>query len=190
MIVNPPVDIPSSEITPESVFMRRREFIGRSAAFAAAAALSSTVGAKTSDALQALNYRSAPADNLSGFYTGEALTPNIDVSSYCNFYEFGSSKDDPARYAHNLVTDPWSLTIEGEVEKPGVYQLEDILKRVDLEERIYRLRCVEAWSMVIPWVGFSLAELLRQFQPTSKAKYVQFYSVIYSPHQNNPQICV
>lgn len=104
------------------------------------------------------------------------------VTTYNNFYEFGTSKGDPAVYAHRLKTKPWSVTIEGEVDKPGVYDLEDILKRQQLEERIYRLRCVEAWSMVVPWIGFSLASLIKQMGPTSKAKYVEF-TTLYDPEQ-------
>ncbi len=104
------------------------------------------------------------------------------VTTYNNFYEFGTAKGDPSVNAHLLKTKPWSVTIEGEVGKPGIYNLEDILKRQQLEERIYRLRCVEAWSMVVPWIGFSLAELIRQMEPTSKAKYVEF-TTLYDPEQ-------
>ena len=104
----------------------------------------------------------------------ETLTPYRDVTSYNNFYEFGTGKDDPARHAGSLITDPWSITIDGECEKKGTFTLEDILKAMPLEERIYRLRCVEAWSMVIPWVGFSLADLIKRFKPLSTAKYVEF----------------
>ncbi len=99
------------------------------------------------------------------------------MASYNNFYEFGSDKGDPAEYAHEMSTDPWSLQVDGEVEKPGKLNLEDIQTGLDLEERIYRLRCVEAWSMVVPWVGYSLADLLKRFQPTSRAKYVKFYAL-------------
>lgn len=178
MIIKSAADIPSSEITPESVYLRRREFIGASAAITAGAAFPVTALASDSAGLPALQYRRASFDGNNGFYTDEAQTPYEDVKRYNNFYEFGTDKEDPARYASALTTDPWSITISGEVDKPGVYPLEDILSRVDLEERIYRLRCVEAWSMVIPWVGFSLANLLKQFQPTSKAKYVQFETLM------------
>ena len=108
------------------------------------------------------------------FYTGEKLTPENDVTSYGNFYEFGTDKGDPAKYAREMSVDPWSIEIEGEVAKPGKLHLEDIMSSFDLEERIYRLRCVEAWSMVVPWIGFPLASLLSRFEPTSKAKYVEF----------------
>jgi sulfoxide reductase catalytic subunit YedY len=96
------------------------------------------------------------------------------VTSYNNFYEFGTGKDDPARNAGSLITDPWSVTVEGECETQGSFNLEDILKSMPLEERIYRLRCVEAWSMVIPWIGFPLADLIKRFKPLSSAKYVEF----------------
>jgi len=112
----------------------------------------------------------------------ESLTPYEYVTTYNNFYEFGTGKGDPVVNAHLLKTKPWSVTIEGEVGKPGVYDLEDILKRQQLEERIYRLRCVEAWSMVVPWIGFSLADLIKQIEPTSKAKYVEF-TTLHDPEQ-------
>ena len=112
-----------------------------------------------------------------GFYTNETPTPFDDVASYCNFYEFGTDKGDPARYASEMSVDPWSVTVDGEVDKPGKLNLEDILGSFDLEERIYRLRCVEAWSMVVPWVGFPLGDLLRRFQPNSKARFVEFQTL-------------
>ena len=108
----------------------------------------------------------------------EALTPYQHVTGYNNFYEFGYDKTDPAAHADSLTTDPWKVEIAGEVNKPGSYNLDDLLKGLTLEERIYRLRCVEAWSMVIPWIGFSLADLLKRFEPTSKAKYVAFTTLM------------
>jgi sulfoxide reductase catalytic subunit YedY len=110
----------------------------------------------------------------------EEPTDYDDATSYNNFYELGTSKTDPKRNAHLLRTDPWSVVVDGEVAKPGTYALEDLLAPHAMEERIYRLRCVEAWSMVIPWVGFSLGDLLNRFEPTSRAKYVSFTS-IYDP---------
>ena len=104
------------------------------------------------------------------------------MTSYNNFYEFGTGKDDPARNAGSLITDPWSVMIEGECEKQGTFNFEDIMKTMPLEERIYRLRCVEAWSMVIPWIGFSLANLLKKVSPNSRAKYVAF-ETLYDPKQ-------
>ena len=168
--------IPSSEITPESVYLKRREFM--KGALVSAVGLSPLMQpAYASNAVKPLQYQKASKAAGSGFYTAESLTPYEDVKQYCNFYEFGTDKKDPAKYAHALTTDPWSIEVGGEVDKPANYQLEDILSWVDLEERIYRLRCVEAWSMVIPWVGFPLAELIKKVQPTSKAKYIQFVTL-------------
>ena len=104
----------------------------------------------------------------------EKVTSYEDASSYNNFYEFGTDKSDPARYAHTLKTSPWSIDVQGLVKKPARYALEDLLKLSAQEERIYRLRCVEGWSMVIPWIGYSLAELIKRVEPTSNAKYIQF----------------
>ncbi|WP_027349132.1 protein-methionine-sulfoxide reductase catalytic subunit MsrP [Halotalea alkalilenta] len=112
----------------------------------------------------------------------DRLTPFDDVTHYNNFYEFGSGKDDPARYAGGLVTEPWSVVIDGEVARPGRLALEDVIGESRLEERIYRLRCVEAWSMVIPWLGVPLADLLARVEPTSKARFVRFES-LHDPEQ-------
>ncbi|PHR51690.1 protein-methionine-sulfoxide reductase catalytic subunit MsrP [Cycloclasticus sp.] len=170
-----------NDVTPKADFDKsralisasRRQFLTRSSGFMVA-------GALAPDALWAGN----KIENyvISQFSLKEKLTPYEYVTGYNNFYEFGTAKSDPALRAHLLKTKPWSLTIEGEVAKPGVYNLEDILKQQQLEERIYRLRCVEAWSMVVPWIGFSLAELIRQMEPTSKAKYVEF-TTLYDPKQ-------
>jgi sulfoxide reductase catalytic subunit YedY len=116
------------------------------------------------------------------FQTDEPKTPYKDATQYNNFYEFGTDKSDPARYAGSLRPEPWSVTVEGEVAKPGRVPLEDLLGRHSLEERIYRLRCVEAWSMVIPWLGIPLGEVIRRLQPTSKAKYVAF-TTLHDPEQ-------
>src|SRR5690606_12138384 len=118
----------------------------------------------------------------SRYSTDEKLTPYREATTYNNFYEFGSGNDDPARHAGRLRTRPWSIAIEGEVRKPAVYQLEDFIKPHALEERISRLRCVEAWSMVIPWVGFPLADVIKRVEPTSRAKYVEF-TTLYDPEQ-------
>ena len=161
-----------SEITPESLYRRRREFlkhsigIGLLAASGPAAALVLPKGPYP---------RRDDAD-------GEKLTPWKHATTYNNFYEFGTDKEDPAENAHRLKTDPWSVTIEGECEKPGTLALEDLIRPHALEERIYRLRCVEGWSMVIPWLGFPLGGLLKRFRPTSRAKYVVF-ETLYHPEQ-------
>lgn len=172
MIFKPPADILPSEITSESAYLQRRDFLKYSLSSAAIAS-SSSVFSREAHAFQAVN-----SDQSTGFYTDESLTPYNDVTSYNNYYEFGMSKTDPARYAGQLTTKPWSVTIEGLVVKPGVYNLEDLLSWVDIEERIYRLRCVEAWSMVIPWLGFSLADLINKVQPTAKAKYIEFETLV------------
>jgi sulfoxide reductase catalytic subunit YedY len=104
-------------------------------------------------------------------------TPIQDISTYNNYYEFGTDKADPAQHAHTLKTRPWTVTIEGEVRKPGVLAIDDLLRLGTMEERIYRLRCVEGWSMVIPWVGYSMAELIRRVEPTGNAKFVQFLTL-------------
>lgn len=167
--------IASSEITPEQVYLNRRELM-RVAGLALAPALglsqqASAARVKTGGA--PLDY--APARrNSAGFYTDEARTPRDDVASYCNFYEFGTEKVDPAYYAHEMTVDPWEVEVDGAVSKPGKLYLEDILGGFDLEERVYRLRCVEAWSMVVPWVGFPLADLLQRFEPASNARFVEF----------------
>jgi sulfoxide reductase catalytic subunit YedY len=109
-----------------------------------------------------------------GAFAMDKPTPYDDITTYNNFYEFGTDKADPARTAHTLKPRPWTVSIEGEVKKPKVYDLDELLKLSPMEERIYRLRCVEGWSMVVPWVGYSLAELIRKVEPTGNAKFVQF----------------
>jgi len=163
-------DIPSSEITPYRVYQQRREFL-KTAAFA---------GAIAATAPSLLLPRSAQASafgpNLTRgkFATDEEPTPYDAVTSYNNFYELGTGKDDPAENADKLITRPWTVTVDGEVHNPKQYDINDILKRFPMEERIYRLRCVEAWSMVVPWIGFELGALLKEVEPTGKAKYVAF----------------
>lgn len=185
MLIRQSPGIPSSEITPESIYLRRREFMMRTAAVTAAGLLSSVAAASDGDVLatRPLAFRkAASADSAAGIYTGEALTPYQDVTHYNNFYEFGADKSDPASHASAMKISPWSVVVDGEVDKPGTYALEDLLRNVTLEERVYRLRCVEAWSMVVPWIGFPLSSLLKRFQPNSRAKYVAF-TTLYAPEQ-------
>jgi len=168
-------DVRSSEITPESVYLDRRKFIGATAAFGAIAA--------GHVALPWVLHGAETPNGASGPSAQEdKLTPWEDVTSYNNFYEFGTQKDDPARNAGSLVTTPWRVKIEGECGKPGEVGVDDLLRGIATEERVYRMRCVEAWSMVIPWEGFSLSKLLSRFEPTSKARFVEFTTLL-NPEQ-------
>jgi sulfoxide reductase catalytic subunit YedY len=162
-----------SEITPEALYLNRREFIRR----AGLGALAFTLGATLLGPGRATARLTIGDPPTGPFSTDEEPTSYKEATTYNNFYEFGTSKSDPARYADALPTDPWSVTIDGEVANPGEYPLEDLLRPHHLEERVYRLRCVEGWSMVIPWVGFPLASLLERFQPTSHARFVEFTTI-------------
>lgn len=173
--------LPESAVTDETVYRQRRQFLSLGAAGALGLAAGSLLSACDSDdaitpATQPLHYRKG-----SPFNSSESPTPYDDITSYTNYYEFGTSKSGPAKAAANFQTSPWSLQIEGEVARPGNYPLEELLKPHPLEERIYRLRCVEAWSMVIPWVGFPLSALIKRLEPTSRAKFVEFVTL------NDPQ---
>ena len=159
--------IPSSEITPKALFYSRRHFMQLTAGATLAALLPHSVLAGE----QLANVKKA-TEGLP-----DKLTPFKDVTGYNNFYEFGTGKEDPAQNAGSLKTRPWTITVEGEVHKPKVFDIDELLKLAPLEERVYRLRCVEAWSMVIPWVGYSLAELLKRVEPTGNAKFVEFISL-------------
>ena len=185
MLIKQPSDIPPSEITPPQVFLDRRRFMRDSAGMAAAAMFGAGLapfGVRTAEAALATD-PDARGPRLEGvveseFRADEELTPYADITSYNNFYEFGTDKRDPSRHAGDFVPRPWSVQVLGECAKPGEYDYEDIVKPHRLEERIYRLRCVEAWSMVIPWVGIPLGDVLARFEPTSKAKYVAFRTVL------------
>jgi methionine sulfoxide reductase catalytic subunit len=160
-----------SEITPESVYVNRRAVLTT----AVAAGLVPSIMSSEAATLPA-NGEFADLKKWPGSTT-EKVNTFEEITSYNNYYEFGTGKDDPADNAHSLKTSPWSVQVSGEAARTGTYTLEDILQPHALEERIYRLRCVEAWSMVIPWVGFPLADLLKRFEPTSQAKYVQFVTL-------------
>ena len=184
MLIKKPGDIRESEVTDESIYFNRRRFMQAGAGIAGTtllgAAGTSLLLPRSSDALASdPNAKGAMlADVKDGpFGTDETLTPYDDVTRYNNFYEFGTGKKDPSRNSANFRPKPWSIKVLGECDKPGDYALEDILKPQALEERIYRLRCVEAWSMVIPWIGIPLGPLLKRFEPNSKAKYVAFRTV-------------
>ena len=159
--------IPSSEVTPEPVYRARRELMGLGLCSPLLALAGCADAGDAGPAAQA----TASADTPVG---AEELTLERDVTSYNNFYEFGTGKADPARNAHSLRPAPWSLVVGGEAGLTGTFPLEDVLKPHVAQERIYRLRCVEGWSMVIPWLGIPLAEVLRRFQPSSRARYVAF----------------
>jgi len=178
MLIKKPTDIKSSEITAPELYKQRRRFIQSSTALLLGASWLS---------MRQLMAKENPPTRLdfktgSAYSTDEEKTSYKDVTEYNNYYEFGTDKYSPVKNASSLTTDPWSVTIEGEVARPGTYQLEDILKSQSLEERIYRLRCVERWSMVIPWVGFPLADFIKQFEPTSRARYVEF-TTLYRPNE-------
>jgi sulfoxide reductase catalytic subunit YedY len=154
MLIKQPADIPSSDITPRGTYLRRRDFLAALVTLPIAGRMVTTT---------------------------DALTAKPSVTSYTNYYEFGSDKGDAVRSGGAFKPAPWNVTIEGQCAKPGTYTLEDILKPHPLEERVYRMRCVEGWSMVIPWDGFPLANLLKRFEPNAKAKFVEFTTV------NRPQ---
>lgn len=196
MIILPKSDISPSEITPESVFNNRRKFIKQAGfglaatAFVGQSAFSATIRSGTTEGdgrllgranQQAVISKHREPSAIKGYKKtaygqGEKLTKYKDVTGYNNFYEFGTGKEDPAEFSDSLQTDPWSVSIEGAVKQNKTLTMEDVFKKFPLEERIYRMRCVEGWSMVIPWVGLSLADLIRWAEPTGNAKYVEFVS--------------
>ncbi|GJM08774.1 MAG: protein-methionine-sulfoxide reductase catalytic subunit MsrP [Lysobacteraceae bacterium] len=167
-----------SEITPESIYKRRRELLKAAGFGATLLPLSPSLMADSEEGPQGSAIKASKSPLSSD------LEPNSwnDITTYNNFYEFGTGKGDPARNAHTLQAKPWTVTVSGEVDEPGQISLEDVMSTFPMEERIYRLRCVEAWSMVVPWVGFPLAELIKRFKPNSRAKYVAF-KTLYDPQQ-------
>jgi sulfoxide reductase catalytic subunit YedY len=182
MLIKKAPDIRWSEITPKALYLRRREFI-QGAALAAAGALAGPFSGQA-DAQVAGPGKLAKLANVkpSRFSTTERLNDYDDVTTYNNFYEFGTDKDDPARNAHTLKPRPWTLAIEGLVKTPGSYDIDAFIKPYALEERIYRLRCVEAWSMVIPWIGIPLADVIKRVEPAPSAKFVEFIT-LFNPSQ-------
>ncbi len=183
-------DCTESEVTPHATYLSRRTLLSGSLLALAATGLPRIATADSS------LYSDVEPGKAPGWFSeklpgtqwqamtvkGEAITPFKDATHYNNFYEFGTDKGDPAANAGALKTEPWTVVIDGEVGKPGRYALEDFMKPYQLQERIYRMRCVEAWSMVIPWLGFPLADLLKQVEPTSKAKYIRFETL------NDPKV--
>jgi len=170
VLIRRPSDILPSEITPRDVYLSRRQWMAGAAGLALAAALPRGLEAAP---------LSAAKSRLS---TDEKPTSREDVTSYNNFYEFGTGKEDPAAKAKSLKTSPWTVKVDGLVSKPAEFAIEDLIKSSVLEERIYRMRCVEGWSMVIPWVGFPLADLIKRVEPLGSAKYVAFETA-YRPEE-------
>ena len=179
MLIRKPSDIPSSLITPKDQYLNRRRFL-RGAVSGAAIAGAAALGAdRLADLVAPRTSAFAATTKLQTVHsplttTGEQLTSYQDVTTYNNYYEFGVDKSDPAKNAGILPTRPWTLKVDGLVNKPQTFDIDALMKLRPLEDRVYRHRCVEAWSMVIPWVGYSLSELIKQCEPLSKAKYVQF----------------
>lgn len=175
MLIRPPSDIPSSEITPERLYLSRRQFISRVTGVAAGTALGGTLmGACDATAEEGM----PGAGDAAALAQGDKLTSYEDITTYNNFYEFGTDKDDPARNARRFRTRPWAVTVDGLVRRPGTHDLDDLLSGITTQERVYRMRCVEAWSMVIPWQGFPLSELIRKVEPTPTARYVAFTTLL------------
>ncbi len=174
MLIKRASDLPYSEVTPRSVYMDRRRFLAQASIAGAAA-----IAGKSLWNLFSPSTTAYAGTKLSGvikgpFNTDEKQTPYADVTTYNNFYEFGTDKSSPAVNAKNFKTSPWTVSIEGEVNKPRKISMDEILKLATLEERIYRHRCVEAWSIVVPWIGYSFSTLAKLVEPTPKAKYVAF----------------
>ena len=167
MLIGRPDDIPASEITDERLYLSRRKFMA-TGLLGVAAATGALPGC----------LKASPSEEQDD----DKLTPFKDVTTYNNYYEFGTGKEDPSRNAGGFRARPWSVAVEGLVKKPAVYDLEDILRPVTQEERVYRLRCVEGWSMVIPWLGFPLAALINRVEPTSQAKFVEL-TTLHDPRQ-------
>lgn len=180
MLIKKPDDIKSSEITDQKLYLSRREFMKNSALSLGGMAAALTA---PSLLLKSMTAEAAMPVKLSGmhkspFSTTEAMTPYKDVTTYNNFYEFGTDKYSPAQLAGTLNPRPWSISVEGEVKHKKTYDIDALMKMAPLEERIYRLRCVEGWSMVIPWVGIPLSSLIKKFEPTGNARYVEFTTLL------------
>ena len=172
MLIRKPPDLGWADVTPKERYVRRREFIRAAAVPLVAGAVGWVASASDAEAqggLAKLTFKKSPLST-----TGEALTPYADITTYNNFFEFGTDKDSPSRLAKSLRPRPWTVTIDGAVTKGGQFAIDDLIKPYQLEERVYRLRCVEGWSMVIPWIGFPLGDIVRKVEPTSKAKFVEF----------------
>jgi sulfoxide reductase catalytic subunit YedY len=170
MLIRRPPDIQTREITDERLYWSRRQWLASVGVGVAGAALLPGFAAACG--------RPGPGPGQDD----EKLTPFEHVTGYNNFYEFGTGKDDPKANAHTLKPRPWSIQVDGDVKRPATYDIDDLFKGLGVQERVYRLRCVEAWSMVIPWMGYPLADVIKRLQPGSKAKYVAF-TTLYDPKQ-------
>jgi len=171
MLIRKPADLRYSDVTPKEMYFNRRRFL----ATGSAAILGGLTLPEMADAAS-LKF------NKSSYTVDEKVTSKDDVTHYNNYYEFGTGKEEPARYANTLITSPWTVDVGGLVNKPRKFDIDSLMKVAPLEERIYRHRCVEAWSIVVPWIGFSLNELLKQVEPNSRAKYVAFQT-LHDPKQ-------
>jgi methionine sulfoxide reductase catalytic subunit len=178
MFIKKAEDIHSSEITPRSLYLNRRQFLAGVTIGGATAATGFGVGEIVSPSTTALAGNKIDGITMSPLSTTEAITPYRDVTNYNNYYEFSTDKEGPAKLAKDFRTRPWKVKIEGQVEKKQELDVETIIKMAAPEERIYRHRCVEGWSIVVPWVGFSLSELIKRVNPTSKAKFVEFTTLL------------
>jgi sulfoxide reductase catalytic subunit YedY len=172
MLIRRAPEIKGSEITPEALYLSRRAFMAGVGALALGP-LGDAHAAPAAPALAPL-----PASRSQAFSVDEPLTRYEDVTTYNNFYEFGSGKEDPARYAHLLRPRPWTVEVGGHVRKARTFDVEELLRLAPMEERVYRLRCVEGWSMVIPWIGYPLAALVKRVEPTSQARFVEFQTLV------------
>jgi sulfoxide reductase catalytic subunit YedY len=184
MLIRKPADIAYSEVTPQSLYMRRREFIQTAAAGAIGTAV-----AFAPSCVEAQSRAKLPNVRKSSLSTTEKPNDYDDVTGYNNFYEFGTGKEDPKANAQKFVPRPWSIRVEGLVKSPATYDLDDFMKPHPLEERIYRMRCVEAWSMVIPWVGISLGDVIKRLEPLPSAKFIEFTTLLdpqRMPYQRSP----
>jgi sulfoxide reductase catalytic subunit YedY len=170
MLIRRAPDIKASEITDPKLYLNRRAFLAGAAALALAPPPRAAAAPPSGQPLK--------ATRNAAFSVDDSLTKFQDITTYNNFYEFGVNKDDPARLAHTLRPRPWSVRVEGHVAKPRTFDIEDLLRLAPLEERVYRLRCVEGWSMVIPWIGYPLASLIKRVEPTGQAKFVEFVTLV------------
>jgi sulfoxide reductase catalytic subunit YedY len=178
MLIKKSPDIRSSEITPKSLYLNRRKFLAGAAVAGAAAATGISLRELAAPSRTVLAGNKINGIAKSEFSTTETVTPYKDVTNYNNYYEFSTEKDEPAKLAKDFRSRPWKVKIEGQVSKKQELDLDAILKMASPEERIYRHRCVEGWSIVVPWIGFSLSELIKRANPTSKAKYVEFTTLL------------